>query len=343
MIPRLPISDFWHSLQVDHTPVIDVRSPQEFLHGHIPGAVNIPLFDDEERAAVGTLYKQVSRDAAILRGLELVGPKLAAFVRQVREVAPGGTILVHCWRGGMRSEYMALLWQTTGMKVATLQGGYKAYRQSVLATMARPWKLRILGGATGSGKTACLQAIADQGGQILDLEALAHHKGSSFGSLGQLPQPTTEQFENDLHARLMCLDPDQPVWVEDESVSIGKVFIPKPFWDQMCASPAVILEIPQEVRIRHLVQEYAAHDPSEMEAALARISRRLGGLQYQRALEAYRAGDLEESTRIVLAYYDKAYTFAISLKPQHLVTRLTVAQDDAPATARTVLRISQPH
>jgi len=178
-------------------PVIDVRSPGEFVRGHIPGAHSVPLFTDEERAVVGTLYKQQGRDAAVREGLRIVGPKLATIVDEARALAPDGRIGVHCWRGGERSGSVAWLLDKAGFtEVFTLKRGYKAFRQHVLEAFNMPHDLRVLGGYTGTGKTETLAHLRELGEQVIDLEGLAHHKGSSFGALGEEPQPTTEHFEN---------------------------------------------------------------------------------------------------------------------------------------------------
>ncbi|HEU4717669.1 MAG TPA: tRNA 2-selenouridine(34) synthase MnmH, partial [Bacteroidia bacterium] len=217
MPTRLSIENFL--LESTGIPVADVRSPAEFAGGHIPGAFNIPLFTNEERAAVGTIYKQQGNEAAVLKGLEFVGPKMTAFILKARENAPGKKIAVHCWRGGMRSASMAWLFETAGMEVLLLSGGYKAYRNFVLSNTGRKFDLRVVGGETGSGKTDILHELARKGEQVLDLEGLARHKGSSYGAIGQDPQPTVEQFENDFVHALTKLDPSRPVWIEDESRS----------------------------------------------------------------------------------------------------------------------------
>lgn len=303
----LPISAFLAKAKTQ--PVIDVRSPAEYAHAHLPGAFNIPLFDNEERAKVGTCYKQVGKEAAILLGLEMVGPKLAGFVHQAR--ALGNSVLVHCWRGGMRSGSMAWLLQTAGLEVATLQGGYKAYRQEVLLAFEKPYELQILGGKTGSGKTDLLKELAKNNYQVLDLEAIAHHKGSSFGRLGQQPQPSSEMFENVLYEHLQTLDITKPIWVEDESKAIGRVQIPLAFWQQMCQAVLYCLEVPVEERVRYLVEQYGYFSAPDLQESLDRIARRLGGQHHKAATEALARGNYAEVVRITMVYYDKAYQYGI--------------------------------
>ncbi|CAA9298692.1 MAG: Selenophosphate-dependent tRNA 2-selenouridine synthase [uncultured Cytophagales bacterium] len=324
MIAPLPVDRFL--AEARSTPVIDVRSPGEFAHGHIPGAFNIPLFDDDERARVGTRYKRAGRDAAVLTGLELIGPKLASFVKQSRKLSPDGEVLVHCWRGGMRSASFAWLLQTAGLRVAgTLQQGYKAFRQEALHAFEKPLPLVVLGGQTGSGKTEILHHLRGQGEQVVDLEGLARHKGSSFGAIGEAPQPTVEQFENDLFAALRGLDPGRRIWLEDESVTIGTVRIPHPFFAQMRRAPVLFLEVPKAERIERLVQMYTGCDDRLLAEAVHRIHKRLGGQHHARALQALAAGDYATVADVTLAYYDKAYLFGLAKRDPNTVHRLPVA------------------
>ncbi|MDX2283944.1 MAG: tRNA 2-selenouridine(34) synthase MnmH [Bacteroidia bacterium] len=343
MVRQLGIEAFLQESGQGPGLMVDVRSPGEYQRGHIPGAVSIPLFDDAERAIIGTLYKQQGREAAVMKGLELVGPKMAGFVRQAQRQAPAPRLWVHCWRGGMRSESMAWLWKTAGFSVATLTGGYKAYRRYVLEQLGQPLQLVVLGGYTGSGKTAILHALAGQGEQVLDLEALAHHKGSAFGALGQAPQPTVEHFENLLHHALARLDLARRIWVEDESHSIGRVYIPHPFWQQMRAAPLLLVELPKALRIRRLVEEYAAFGPELLEQSLLKISRRLGGLHLQRALDALRAAQYDETASITLDYYDKAYAHGVSQRSPDRIHPVDAGADDPAQTAARLIHLCNNH
>lgn len=317
----------------------DVRSPGEFAKGHIPGAVNIPLFSDDERAQVGTCYKQQGQQQAIDLGLELVGPKMAGFVKAARLLAENKEgLLVHCWRGGMRSGSMAWLFETAGIPAFILVGGYKAFRNHVLSAYANPYKLCIVGGETGCGKTEILQQIAVQNHQILDLEAIASHRGSSFGALGMSVQPTVEQFENNLWNELRKLDPAKPIWIEDESRSIGRVFVPAAFWAQMEAAHVFRISIPHELRVQRLLRDYGTFPVEMLREAVERISKRLGGLDTQRALEALSNGDLETVVRLTLRYYDKAYNYPYLRKPKEQVTLVETPEDNPAANAERILR-----
>ncbi len=333
---QLSVADFLARAQTQ--PILDVRSPGEYAHAHVPGAINMPLFDDAERAQVGTKYKQAGRDQAVLLGLEMVGPKLAGFVRQTRKLTPPGKdVLVHCWRGGMRSGSMAWLLNTAGFRAETLEGGYKAYRNTVLESLAEPRNLLILGGKTGSGKTDVLKQLAAQGEQIIDLEGLAHHKGSSYGAIGQLPQPTSEQFENLVYDQWRQLDPDQRIWLEDESRNVGSCYIAPPLWKQMRAAPVAFLDVPKQIRISRLVQEYTGIDHALLVEATQRIEKRLGGLALKQALAALAENDYATVADLTLVYYDKAYLHGLSQRDPHTVFPLPVHADNPPQTAADLI------
>lgn len=341
MVQKLEIKDFL--ALSDEKKVLDVRTPAEFLHGHIPGAVHFPLFSDEERAEVGTLYKQVSRDAALKKGLEFVGPRLALMVDRALGIAPERDVLVHCWRGGQRSESVGWLLQTAGFQVALLEGGYKSYRRHALGLFeALPIRLLVLGGPTGSGKTELLQAMERMGAQIIDLEKLANHKGSAFGSLGEEDQPTPEHFENLLERAIRHLDPARPVWVEHESRGIGRVFLPDGFWRHMMGSPLILVDPGREARLAHAVEIYGSFDPEILKNCFARITSRMGGQHVKAAMEAIDAGDIETAASLALVYYDKAYALHLEKYPHAKIHWLSNAGMDTEATARQLLEQEKP-
>jgi tRNA 2-selenouridine synthase len=338
MSTPLPVGAFLE--QSRQKPIIDVRSPAEFAHGHIPGAMNIPLFTDEERAQVGTKYKHASKEAAVLVGLDIVGPKMSGFVKKARKIAPAGDVLVHCWRGGMRSSSFGWLLQTTGFQVATLQKGYKAYRTEVLRAFDQPYKLMVLGGNTGSGKSQLLKEIARQGEQVIDLEALAHHKGSAFGFIGESPQPTVEQFENNLHAELSKMDPSRRIWVEDESFNIGTVRIPITFFKQMREAPVIFIDVPKEIRIQRLVEEYTGCEHALLQQALDKITKRLGGDHYHHACHALQEKDYALVADITLVYYDKAYLYGLSKRTLETVQTLAFSTEDLETKAQKAINLA---
>lgn len=324
--------------------VIDVRSPGEYNHAHIPGAYSLPLFTDEERKIVGTAYKQQSREQAIKIGLDFFGIKMRKMVEEAESLIlshksgvssaventrltthDSRLVLVYCWRGGMRSGAVSWLFDMYGFKVFTLVGGYKKFRNYVLDTFKLPLPIKILGGYTGSGKTELLKALHQKGERIIDLEGLANHKGSAFGSIGLPKQPGQEMFENmlaqDLHRKLaLCnlqlsetqtvnseLSTANCIWLEDESQRIGQVNIPKELWLTMRRSTVYFLDIPFEERLIHIVQEYGQLDQEKLIEAITRISQKLGNLNAKTSILLLKEGKIAESFEILLKYYDKLY------------------------------------
>lgn len=305
MAQTLAITDFLQASGV----LLDARSPAEYEQGHIPGAISFPLFDNAERAQVGTCYKQEGREAAIELGLDLVGLRLRQFVTTAKELAPDRQVRLHCWRGGMRSGSLGWLLETAGLEVRLLEGGYKSFRRWVRSTLITPRPLRILGGMTGTGKTDILHALADLGEQVLDLEQLAHHRGSSYGSLGLPPQPSNEQFENRIAVQLAALAPDRPVWIEAESRRVGICRIPDELFVPMLKTPVIQVERPLSERIDRLLEDYGNADREALITATQRIQKKLGGQHAKAAIESIRQGDLAPAIACVLNYYDKTYTF----------------------------------
>lgn len=317
-------------------PLLDVRSPAEHQAGHIPGAMSFPLFSDEERVRVGTCYKQQGKDQAVLLGLEIIGPRLSHMVQKAIEAAPDRQIAVHCWRGGMRSESVAWMLEKAGFTCFLLQGGYKAYRNYVLEAFEKPMQVIIVGGSTGSGKTAILEKLHDMGEQVLDLEGLAGHKGSSFGNMAGTEQPTTEQFHSALFSRWDTFDPARPVWIEDESFSIGSVRLPYPLWEQMKPAPCLVPDMPRDFRILNLVDDYGDFPPGVLMQACERISRKLGAKRYQEVLDDLKAGKAEAVADNLLIYYDKTYKKGLERRPE--VIRIPVDTRDPEANAKTLVQ-----
>ena len=318
MIQKINVEEFL--LLGTNQPVLDVRSPSEFKHASIPGAYSLPLFTDEERKLVGTAYKQESREKAIRIGLDFFGLKMRKMVEEVDSLLPADgskRVLIHCWRGGMRSAAIAWLLDTYGYKVHTLHGGYKAFRNWVLKQFAIKYDLKILGGYTGSGKTILLKKMEELGLKIIDLEGIANHKGSAFGAIGGNEQPTQEMFENllatDLFRKLSVESTDkgkdvlERFWIEDESQRIGRVIIPKSFYEQMRASEIYFLEIPFEKRLEYLVETYGKFDKEKLVNAIMRIQKRLGGLETKTAINFLLENDITGCFSILLKYYDKLY------------------------------------
>lgn len=321
--------------------MIDVRSPGEFAKGHITGAVNLPMLDDNERAAVGIAYKQRGRHKAIVEALEVIGPKMAPFVHKVTELFPGREVLLHCWRGGMRSDSTAWLLRTTGMSVSVLKNGYKAYRRAAHESFEQGWKLHVIGGRTGSGKTEILHALGRMGEQIVDLEGLANHRGSVFGGLNMPDQPTVEQFENNLFEALRVLDPSRPVWVEDESHSIGRVYVPMPFYKQKQQAVNFQVKMSADLRAERLVRDYGEIEPEKIVESLHKISKRLGGQRLKECLKAVEVDDRMKLAKIALEYYDKAYSHSLENNITGELRPFQTEIDDPELIAKGLIELSK--
>lgn len=293
-------------------PILDVRSPSEFAHAHIPKAFSFPIFSDEERKIIGTAYKQESREIAIRLGLDAFGKKMSAFVLEAEELLKKHKLQqrefrVHCWRGGMRSAAMAWLLDLYGYKVYLLVGGYKSFRKQVIAQFSKPWPLAIIGGYTGSNKTGLLQAMQKKEHAVIDLEKLAGHMGSAFGNLDMIPQPSQEMFENLLGVALQKNSDSSLIWLEGESQRIGLVNIPLDFFKQMREAQLYFLNVPFEPRLKHILSIYGKGQKEKLMNATARLQKRLGGLETKNAISALLEDDLETCFRILLKYYDRVY------------------------------------
>ena len=301
----------------------DVRSPSEFIQGHIPGTISLPLMDDEDRHLIGIAYKQHGQDYAIELGFERLAPKLLSFFKKAKEyiVSKKDPVKVLCWRGGMRSGFVARLFESFGFKTATLQGGYKTYRRWIMKTFdsfdapAGP-TFHILGGMTGTGKTSLLKALKERGEQVIDLEGIASHRGSSFGMLGMALQPSTEQFHNEIAFLFRSFDLSHPIWIEDESRLIGKCHVPDPLYRRIQSSRLFVIERPLEERLDNLLVDYGAISKEQLIEATERVSKRLGGQTTKQIVTLIQQGDIREAARAMLSYYDRAYEHSLSLRTQ---------------------------
>jgi tRNA 2-selenouridine synthase len=319
-------------------PIADVRAPAEYARGHLPGAFPLPLFTDEERARVGTTYKQKGREAAVLLGFEITGTKWSGYIEQAVGIAPRKKIVLHCWRGGMRSSAMAWALDLYGFEVCLLHGGYKAFRRWVSRQWEKEYNLLVVGGMTGSGKTRILRQLGLLGEQVIDLEDLARHQGSSYGSINRLVQPTQEQFENELAMALSGLDPGKRTWIEDESQNIGKCLIPKPLWVQLRAGPLLDVQVPAEHRVDALVEEYGSLDKDFLVECTERIRKRLGPEQTTHAIAAIREHRMADFIRMVLVYYDKTYRKGLSSRTPDRIYPVTLKNTEPAANARQLMR-----
>jgi len=343
-VKRITITEFVSMME--QYPIMDVRSPSEYAHAHMKNAKSLPLFTHEERKVVGTAYKQQGKQPAIKLGLKYFGVKMASMVNEVEALLASSSdpenkeVLVHCWRGGMRSAGVAWLLDLYGYTVYTLVGGYKAYRNWVLAQFTIPYQFKVLGGFTGSGKTETLQSLQALGQPIIDLEGLAHHKGSAFGNLGQPEQPSQEQFENLLAQLLFTMNTEHAfVWVEDESRRIGLVNIPIALFEQMRKSKVYFLDIPFSERLQFIVSGYGQFEKDKLMTAMLRIKKRLGGLETKTAINFLIEDDVKSSFSVLLTYYDKLYLKGANNRenPELLIQKIEVPNVDPSANAATLL------
>lgn len=322
--------------------VVDVRSPVEFAKGHMPGAINIPLFDDMERAEIGTLYKAKGKEDAIMRGLEIVSPKLTEYIKQTKNKTQNTRVMVYCFRGGMRSNSFGWLLNTAGLQSQILEGGYKAYRNHVLKKFDEPYKLMLLGGPTGSGKTEILKNLKGQV-PFLDLEGLAHHKGSAFGGIGQPAQLPQQLFENNLYNDLKSVDATKPFLVEDESMSIGYNKIPYSFWLQMKKSPIIKILMPFDLRVIRLVNEYGKENVEKLKQSVKNISQQLGPNNAKDCLQWLDEGKLADVAATTLRYYDKAYEYNHTKKDKKVILPVETDTADPVINAGKVKRIFETY
>jgi tRNA 2-selenouridine synthase len=295
--------------------IIDVRSPAEFADDHAPGAINLPVLSDAERAEVGAIYVQRSKFEARRLGAALIARNVSAHLQGPALAArpAADRLMVYCWRGGQRSGAMATILDQVGWRTAVLQGGYTTYRQQVVAALygpPPPLRLVLLAGGTGTAKTELLHRVAGRGGQVLDLEGLAAHRGSLLGALPGRLQPPQKLFESRLWAAMLAFDPARPVLVEAESSKVGECVLPPVLWSLMQSAPRVVVEAPIAARAAYLTRAYGdlAAEPQALDALLDRLPRHLGHAQREswRGLAAKHAWtDLAQA--LIEEHYDPAY------------------------------------
>jgi len=321
---------------------IDVRAPIEFAEGHIPGAANIPLFADDERAEIGTIYKQVGKNQALQLGEKIARPKVDGILSQIKSYLPA-KLVIYCWRGGKRSTEVCRLVNESGTTAKRIQGGYKEYRRQIRSFIERPRKLLMLGGKTGSGKTDLLLAIKKQGLQVIDLEGIAHHKGSVFGHINEEAQPTTEQFENDFFEELRLTNPNELLLLENESYVIGSVHLPPPLLTQMRAAPLLIVDIPLQARIDRLVREYTSTDRQQLIAACQRIAQKLTRPKLEKVIAFIEKDDFASACEILLGYYDHYYNRGLDKRKNQEIYYLSLNGFDLDADVVEIVEMTRNH
>jgi len=301
-------------------PLIDVRSPSEYYKGHMPNSINIPLFDNDERSIIGTIYKKEGRNKAVIEGLKFFEKKIESFLDNLfinfdsyKNITEKNNqeifIKIYCSRGGMRSQSIAWLLEKFKLNLVTLNGGYKKYRRWVLDSFLKKLNIVVIGGKTGTGKTRLLSLLEKYKYQTIDLEGLACHRGSTFGGLGMKEQPSNEQFENLIAEKLSSFNCSNNIFVEAESANIGKCKIPHEFFNQMKNTRRIEILRSESNRLDELIDTYSVFKKEELQESVLRIKKRLGPQRTKIALESIDNEKWDLVCRSVLDYYDKCYEF----------------------------------
>jgi len=303
--------------------LLDVRSPDEYYKGHMPNSINIPLFNNDERTFIGKKYKNAGRDKAVFEGLKIVEKKFdqligdivlenKKFINKTKSPIMSSQFKVYCARGGMRSISVSWLLEKIGYKSFKLEGGYKSYRNWVLNSFQDDRDITLIGGKTGTGKTKILKNLMSHNYQVIDLEYLANHRGSSFGGLGMTCQPSNEQFENLLAENLLRFSKSKPIYIEAESANIGSCRIPNELFKQMKKAKRIEIIQSKKNRINQLINTYSIFPSNELKNSVTRISKRLGPHRTKKAIEAIESRNWEDVCNAVLDYYDKCYDYELA-------------------------------
>ena len=301
-------------------PLIDVRSPSEYYKGHMPKSINIPLFDNDERSKIGTIYKKEGREKAVMEGLEIFEKKMEKLLDNLfnkidshkinsKETDIESFVRIYCSRGGMRSLSISWLLEKYKMNSITLKGGYKKYRRWILDCFSKKWNIIIIGGKTGTGKTRLLSLLDKYNYQTIDLEGFACHRGSTFGGLGMKEQPSNEKFENKIGEKLHSFKRMNNVFVEAESANIGKCKIPHEFFQQMKNSRRIEIIRSESNRLDELINTYSVFKKEDLQESVLRIKKRLGPQRTKIAIESIDNEKWELVCRSVLDYYDRCYEY----------------------------------
>ena len=303
--------------------LIDLRSPDEYYKGHMPNSINIPLFNNDERAFIGKKYKNAGRDKAVFEGLKIVEKKFEQlignivsenkkYINKTQSPLMSSQLKFYCARGGMRSISVSWLLDKIGYKSFKLEGGYKSYRNWVLNSFQDERNITLIGGKTGTGKTKILKNLMSDNYQVIDLEYLANHRGSSFGGLGMTRQPSNEQFENLIAEKLLRFSKSKTIYIEAESANIGSCRIPNELFKQMKNAKRIEIIQSKKNRISELISTYSVFPADELEKSVKKISKRLGPQRTKKAIEAIGSENWEDVCNAVLDYYDKCYDFELA-------------------------------
>ncbi|MBI5346561.1 MAG: tRNA 2-selenouridine(34) synthase MnmH [Chlamydiae bacterium] len=300
--------------------IVDVRSPIEYAKGHIPGALNIPLFSNLERDEIGLAYKKEGKNKAIEKGLSVV--KLPILIEQFKALNQN-KIALYCFRGGMRSSSVVWLLKLLDFKVYILNGGYKSFRNWAIAQFSKPYPLKIIGGHTGVGKTELIKLLIHQNKAAIDLEEMAKHKGSVFGGFYQI-QPTQEHFENLLALNLFKFCQAKNIFIEDESRNIGSIIIPTPFYEQMQKAFILVLQDLIENRVKRCVNEYGSYSQEKLKMAVQKLENKLGSQAASQAIRLIDEKNYEECSKLLFFYYDKRYGHSLLKREQNMMQIIKV-------------------
>ena len=303
--------------------LIDLRSPDEYYKGHMPNSINIPLFNNDERAFIGKKYKNAGREKAVFEGLKIVEKKFdqligdivsenKKYINKNKSPLMSSQLKFYCARGGMRSISVSWLLEKIGYKSFKLEGGYKSYRNWVLNSFQDDRNITLIGGKTGTGKTKILKNLMSHNYQVIDLEYLANHRGSSFGGLGMTCQPSNEQFENLLAEKLLRFSKSKTIYLEAESANIGSCRIPNELFKQMKNAKRIEIIQSKKNRISELIRTYSVFPDNELKNSVKKISKRLGPQRTKRAIEAIGSKNWEDVCNAVLDYYDKCYDYELA-------------------------------
>ena len=321
-------------------PLIDVRSPGEYYKGNMPNSLNIPLFDNEERSIVGTVYKNYGREKAVIQGLDFLADKIDNMVnklfdtlnvyksKKVGSQIEEPTLKIYCARGGMRSQSISWLLEKYNQRNVTLRDGYKSYRKWALESFNQEWRINLIGGKTGTGKTKLLKLLDENYYQIIDLEGLACHRGSTFGGIGMKEQPSNEQFENNIAEKLKGFKKSNKIFVEAESANIGRCKIPHEFFSQMKSAERIEIKKSESNRLDELIKTYSIYEEKDLIDAVLRIKKRLGPQRTKIAIESIKNEDWRSVCKSVLEYYDKCYEYEKTGKNNITMIDMTDIFDD---------------
>ena len=321
-------------------PLIDVRSPGEHYKGNMPNSLNIPLFDNEERSIVGTVYKNYGREKAVIQGLDFLADKIDNMVNKLFEALnvykskkvgsqiEEPSLKIYCARGGMRSQSISWLLEKYNQRNVTLRDGYKSYRKWALESFNQEWRINLIGGKTGTGKTKLLKLLDENNYQIIDLEGLACHRGSTFGGIGMKEQPSNEQFENNIAEKLKGFKKSNKIFVEAESANIGRCKIPHEFFSQMKSAERIEIKKSESNRLDELIKTYSIYEEKDLIEAVLRIKKRLGPQRTKIAIESIKNEDWRAVCKSVLEYYDKCYEYEKTGKNNIKILDMTDIFDD---------------